>query len=60
MKIEVKYINKYGTNYIYPVCDRAKLFLTLISRARTRPLKTFSEFDIRNIKALGYEVEFVL
>ena len=51
IKVIIKQI--YGQKYIYPVCDKAKLFLSL-----TR-LKTFKHEYLLTIEKLGYKIEFV-
>ncbi len=50
MQITVKVKNVYGVDRIYPVCEKAKLFLELTGN------KTFSGLDIETIKRLGFEV----
>lgn len=51
MNITIKIKTVYGVERIYPVCENAKLFLSLTGN------KTFSLVDIEHIKALGYDVE---
>ena len=43
---------------IYPVCDKAKLFLKLISPSYHEPRVTFHPSEILVIEALGVEVEY--
>lgn len=50
MNITIKVKNVYGVDRIYPVCDKAKLFIALTGN------KTFSAGDIDRIKALGYQI----
>ena len=50
MSITVKIKNVYGSDLIYPVCDKAR---TLASLAGT---KTLRPTDIDKIKALGFTV----
>jgi hypothetical protein len=50
MQITVELKDQYGTQVVYPVCERARLFAKL---AGTRTL-THNALEI--IKALGYEV----
>lgn len=47
--VEVKQV--YGKDTIYPACDDSKLFCQLTGR------KTFTDADVRYIKALGYAFE---
>ena len=49
IKVQIKTI--YGTEKIYPACDKAETFCKLIGQ------KTLTEHDVKNIKALGFEVE---
>jgi hypothetical protein len=51
MTITVKIKNVFGTDKIYPVCDKAKTF------ARLTETKTLTSYAINNIKALGYTIE---
>lgn len=51
MKIQVTVKSTYGTERIYPVCESAKLFASLIG-STTLPPRT-----IDLIKRLGFEVE---
>ena len=50
MQITVKVKNVYGVDRIYPVCEKAKLFLQLTG------CRTFSKFDIETIRRIGYEI----
>ncbi len=50
MEITVKIKNVYGVDRIYPVCDKARLFVALTGN------KTLSEADICFIKSLGYSI----
>jgi hypothetical protein len=51
MHIKVTLKNVYGTEILYPACDKAKHFAAL---AKT---KTLTWASIKLIKALGYRVE---
>lgn len=51
IKVTIK--NVYGNDYIYPVCEKAKLFTKITGR------KTLSRETLEIIKELGYEVEFI-
>ena len=51
MIITVKIKNVFGTDKIYPVCDKAKTF------SRLTETKTLTSYAINNIKALGYTIE---
>ena len=51
MVIQVTIKNVYGNETIYPACDTARKFTTLVGR------KTLTSHDIRHIKDLGYTVE---
>jgi hypothetical protein len=53
MKIQVTVKTVYGNNMIYPVCDFSKIFCELTRK------KTLDSTDVKNIKALGYQVEIV-
>ena len=47
--VEVK--NVYGIETVYPACDKAKLF------ARLAGTKTLTRHALRDIAALGYQIE---
>ncbi len=49
--IVVKLRTNYGTQFIYPVCDKAKKFCTLLGQT------TFTPFNIKCIKDLGYTIQ---
>lgn len=51
MKITVEVKSVYGVDRIYPVCDKAKVFVELIGN------KTLSKHNIILIQLLGFEVE---
>lgn len=51
MKIQVEIKNIYGRETIYPMCDKAKTFASLVGQ------KTLTTRDINLIKQLGYSVE---
>jgi hypothetical protein len=53
LKIHVHIRNVYGENRIYPVCDLAKGFARLIGQ------KTLTLDNVRDIKALGYDVQVI-
>lgn len=54
MKIQVEVKNVYGTELIYPVCDKAKLFGNIAGT------KTLTMSVLRNIERLGYQIELVV
>lgn len=51
--IQVTVRQAYGQERVYPVCEKAKLFASLIGG------KIFSPDDLRIIGLLGYRIEFV-
>ncbi len=51
IKVKIKTI--YGTERIYPACDKAQVFCDLIAQ------NTLTGDDIEKIKKLGYEVQVV-
>lgn len=51
MNITVKVKNVYGQDLIYPADDNAQRFAQLTGK------KTFTKYDLRLIKELGYEVK---
>ena len=53
MKIKVEVKNVYGNRLIYPVCENAKRFATLMGR------KTLSTYAVKLIEGLGYQIEVV-
>ena len=50
MKIEVRIINQYGMERIFPVCDKAVEFSKIAGTSTLTPAA------IKSIKSLGYEV----
>ena len=50
MEITVKIKSVYGTDKVYPVCDRAKMFASIADTV------TLTEHTISNIKALGFMI----
>jgi hypothetical protein len=48
--ILIKFKNVYGTEAIYPVCDKAKLF------AQIAGTRTLTNATLRDVKALGFEI----
>ncbi|MBE3085171.1 MAG: hypothetical protein IMZ64_03010 [Bacteroidetes bacterium] len=50
MKIEVKKVQKCGTEYLYPMCDFGKLICDI------RKKKTIGKRVIEVLKKYGYEV----
>ena len=50
MEITVKIKSVYGTDKVYPVCDRAKMFASIAGTT------TLTEYTISNIKALGFMI----
>jgi hypothetical protein len=53
MEIKVKIEMQYGNRRIFPVCDKAMLFCSIAG------CKSLTEFQIADIKALGYSVVVV-
>lgn len=53
LSIQVTVRQAYGQERVYPVCDKAKLFASLIGG------KIFSPDDLRIIGLLGYKIEFI-
>ena len=51
MKIQVKIKSVYGTDKVYPVCDKAVAF------AHIAGTTTLTDYAIAYIKQLGYTVE---
>jgi hypothetical protein len=51
MTITVKIKSYYGQEYIYPVCEKAKLLSSLTGT------KTFTRSHIDHIKRLGYRID---
>ena len=52
-KLKVKVKNVYGTDLVYPVCEKSKLFANLTNN------QTLTETARRLIKLLGYSFEIV-
>lgn len=50
MNITVKIKQVYGQDLVYPICETAQTFARLTGK------KTFSNYDIQQIKQLGYQV----
>jgi len=53
-KLKVKIKNVYGTELVYPVCEKSKLFANLTNN------QTLTEHSRRLIKLLGYSFEIVM
>jgi hypothetical protein len=53
MSIQIEFKHAYGKEWIYPVCNKAKLFAELIGQ------KTLTRENIGLIKQLGYKIEIV-
>jgi len=53
MKITVKEKSVYGNILLYPVCDTSKHFASLIGA------KTFQQWHLNTIEAMGYEIEII-
>lgn len=51
--IQVRIKNVYGTDKVYPVCDKAMLFAGIAGTA------TLTDDTIRSIKTLGYIIKVV-
>lgn len=50
MAITVELKTVYGNQLIYPICQQAKLFASLVNK------KTLSLEDIAKIRLLGFEI----
>lgn len=50
MYIEIRIQNVYGNDLIYPVCNTAKIFASMLGT------KTLTRSAIDHIKKLGYEI----
>ena len=48
IQVEIKTV--YGTQKIYPACEKAEVFCKMVGQ------KTLTETDIRRIKELGFTV----
>lgn len=53
MQVQVQIKNIYGNQTIYPVCEKAKVFASMVGQ------KTLTTRDIEHIKKLGYTVQVV-
>ena len=51
MKITIRADKNYGVETFYPSCDKSKIF------ARLAGTKTLTRHALRDIAALGYEIE---
>jgi len=51
--LKVYYKNVYGNDLIYSGCKDSNTFLSLLGK------KTFSKYDLKKIKTLGYAIEFI-
>lgn len=51
MKIIVSIKTVYGNDTIYPICEKAKTFASMVGQ------KTLTLRDIEHIKRLGFEIE---
>ena len=51
MKIQVKIKSVYGTDKVYPVCEKAMLFADIAGTA------TLTDDTVRAIKTLGYIIK---
>lgn len=51
LTITVQIRSVYGTMKIYPICERAKIFASLLQQT------TLTHNDIAKIKALGFAIE---
>lgn len=49
--LEVKVVNVFGRESIYPVCERAKIFADMLGQT------TLTRSNIANIKKLGYSFQ---
>ena len=50
LQITLKTKNVYGNELIYPVCEVSHNFARLINK------KTFSNYDLKIIESLGYQI----
>ena len=50
MKIQVRIKSVYGTDKVYPLCDRAKMFASIADTV------TLTSYTSDKIKALGYMI----
>ncbi len=53
MQVIVKEKSVYGNILVYPANEKAQIFANLIGK------KTFTDFDLKCIKSLGFEVELI-
>jgi len=51
MNIQVQVKTIYGNKTIYPLCEKAKIFASMVGQ------KTLTMQDVEHIKKLGYTVE---
>lgn len=51
MNIQVQVKTIYGNKTIYPICEKAKIFASMVGQ------KTLTMQDVDHIKKLGYTVE---
>lgn len=51
MSVQVSIKTIYGNQMIYPLCERAKLFASMVGQ------KTLTMRDIEHIKKLGFSVQ---
>lgn len=51
MNIQVQVKTIYGNKTIYPICEKAKIFASMVGQ------KTLTMQDVEHIKKLGYTVE---
>jgi hypothetical protein len=50
MNITVRIEKSYGVERIYPVCEKAKTFASMVKQ------ETLTKRDIEHIKKLGFEI----
>lgn len=50
LQITLKIKNVYGNDLVYPMCEISENFAKLINK------KTFSNYDLKIIEALGYQI----
>lgn len=53
MTIQVMIKNVYGNETVYPACEKAKIFASMVGQ------KTLTHADLSSIKALGYTIQVV-
>ena len=44
-------------DWLYPVCDKARIFLELVSSASHTERKALTQYELKLIQQLGFEVD---